>query len=46
MGKPYSLDLRERIVSYVLAGNSARAAARVHNRIGWYLLMRRQSRQT
>lgn len=29
MGKPYSLDLRERIVSYVLAGNSARAAARV-----------------
>lgn len=29
MGKPYSLDLRERIVSYVLAGHSARAAARV-----------------
>jgi len=29
MGKPYSLDLRERIVAYVLAGHSARAAARV-----------------
>lgn len=29
MGKPYSLDLRKRIVAYVLAGHSARAAARV-----------------
>lgn len=29
MGKPYSLDLRERIVAYVEAGHSARAAARV-----------------
>jgi transposase len=29
MGKPYSLDLRERIVGYVLAGHSARSAARV-----------------
>lgn len=29
MGKPYSLDLRERIVGYVEAGHSARAAARV-----------------
>lgn len=29
MGKPYSLDLRERIVAYVEAGHSARAAGRV-----------------
>jgi transposase len=29
MGKPYSLDLRERIVGYVAAGHSARAAAGV-----------------
>ncbi len=29
MGKPYSLDLRERIVGYVSRGHSARAAARV-----------------
>lgn len=29
MGKPYSLDLRERIVAYVEAGHSARSAARV-----------------
>jgi transposase len=29
MGKPYSLDLRERIVGHVLAGHSARSAARV-----------------
>jgi len=29
MGKPYSMDLRERIVAYVCAGNSARGAARV-----------------
>ncbi len=29
MGKPYSLDLRERIVGYVDEGHSARAAARV-----------------
>ena len=29
MGKPYSLDLRERICAYVLAGHSARAAGRV-----------------
>jgi transposase len=29
MGKPYSLDLRERIVAYVDAGHSARAAGRV-----------------
>ena len=29
MGKPYSLDLRERIVSYVDAGHSARAAGRL-----------------
>jgi len=29
MGKPYSLDLRERIVGYVAQGHSARAAARV-----------------
>ena len=29
MGKPYSLDLRERIAAYVAAGNSGRAAGRV-----------------
>jgi len=29
MGKPYSLDLRERIVGYVGQGHSARAAAQV-----------------
>jgi transposase len=29
MGKPYSLDLRERIVGYVAEGHSARAAGRV-----------------
>lgn len=29
MGKPYSLDLRERIVGYVKHGHSARAAAGV-----------------
>jgi transposase len=29
MGKPYSLDLRERIVGYVEEGHSARAAAGV-----------------
>ena len=29
MGKPYSLDLRTRIVAYVEAGRSARAAGRV-----------------
>ena len=29
MGKPYSMDLRQRIVDYVLAGNSARSAGRV-----------------
>ncbi len=29
MGKPYSVDLRERIVGYVEEGHSARAAARV-----------------
>ncbi len=29
MGKPYSMDLRQRIVDYILAGNSARAAGRV-----------------
>ena len=29
MGKPYSLDLRKRIVSYVEEGHSARAAAGV-----------------
>lgn len=29
MGKPYSLDLRQRIVRYVDEGHSARAAARV-----------------
>jgi transposase len=29
MGKPYSLDLRERIVAYVQAGHSARSAGRV-----------------
>jgi len=29
MGKPYSMDLRERILAYVGAGHSCRAAARV-----------------
>lgn len=29
MGKPYSLDLRERIVGYVAEGHAARAAGRV-----------------
>jgi len=29
MGKPYSLDLRKRIVAYVESGHSARAAGRV-----------------
>ena len=29
MGKPYSLDLRERICAYVARGRSARAAGRV-----------------
>ena len=29
MGKPYSLDLRERIVRYVDNGHSAHAAAQV-----------------
>ena len=29
MGKPYSMDLRERILAYVVAGQSCRAAARV-----------------
>ena len=29
MGKPYSLDLRHRVVRYVAAGNSCRSAARV-----------------
>ena len=29
MGKPYSMDLRERIVAYVVAGHSCRAAARL-----------------
>lgn len=29
MGKPYSLDLRERIVGYVKQGHAARAAARL-----------------
>lgn len=29
MGKPYSVDLRERVVGYVVQGHSARAAARV-----------------
>ena len=29
MGKPYSMDLRERIVAYVEAGHSCRAAARL-----------------
>ena len=29
MGKPYSLDLRHRVVDYVLSGHSARAAGRV-----------------
>ena len=28
MGKPYSMDLRERVVAYVEAGHSCRAAAR------------------
>lgn len=28
MGKPYSLDLRERIFAYIAAGHSRRAAAR------------------
>ena len=29
MGRPYSMDLRERLVAYVKAGHSCRAAARV-----------------
>ncbi len=29
MGRPYSQDLRQRIVGYVAAGHSARAAARI-----------------
>ena len=29
MGKPYSMDLRERIVAHIEAGGSCRAAARV-----------------
>ncbi len=29
MGKPYSMDLRKRIVAYVEAGHSCRAAARL-----------------
>lgn len=29
MGKPYSQDLRDRIVDYIVAGHSARAAGRV-----------------
>ena len=29
MGKPYSLDLRERICAYVAKGNSARSAGRI-----------------
>ena len=29
MGKPYSMDLRERIVAFMMAGQSCRAAARV-----------------
>lgn len=29
MGKPYSLDLRERICAYVSRGHSARSAGRV-----------------
>jgi transposase len=29
MGKPYSLDLRERVCAYVAAGNSCRSAARI-----------------
>ena len=29
MGKPYSLDLRERIFDYIAAGHSRRDAARV-----------------
>jgi transposase len=31
MGKPYSMDLRERLVAYVEAGHSCRAAARVYD---------------
>ena len=30
MGKPYSLDLRDRIIDYVIQGHSARAAGRVY----------------
>ena len=30
MGKPYSMDLRQRILAYVEAGHSCRAAARVY----------------
>ena len=29
MGKPYSLDLRQRICGYIAAGNSRRAAGRI-----------------
>jgi transposase len=29
MGKPYSLDLRERVCTYIAAGHSRRAAARI-----------------
>ena len=29
MGKPYSLDLRDRVIGYVMAGHSARSAGRV-----------------
>jgi transposase len=29
MGKPYSLDLRQRICGYVAAGNSCRAVGRI-----------------
>ena len=29
MGKPYSLDLRERVCAYISAGHSCRAAARI-----------------
>ena len=29
MGKPYSMDLRERVVTYVEAGHSCRAASRL-----------------
>ena len=32
MGKPYSLDLRERIAGYVREGHSARAAGRLFGR--------------